>query len=141
MKIEAKIDRLVQKGNLMAIASVSLDGMFVVKGLKVMNGKKGLFVSMPQESYADKDGKMKYSNLFFGQTNAARDDLNSAVLDAYRMRMDPNYVPEKSHGQAYAQQGNFQRSYEPQYPCYQHREPQYPEWVGDYDDMLPMELR
>lgn len=34
MKIEAKIDRVLQSGKLKAIASVSLDGMFVVKGLK-----------------------------------------------------------------------------------------------------------
>ena len=57
MKLEARIDRMVQKGNVKAIASVSLDGMFVVKGLKVMDGKKGLFVSMPQESFQGTDGK------------------------------------------------------------------------------------
>ena len=49
MKIKAKIDRMVNAGNVKAIASVSLDGMFVVKNLKVMDGKKGLFVSMPQD--------------------------------------------------------------------------------------------
>ena len=38
MKLQARIDRVVQKGNVKAIASVSLDGMFVVKGLKVMDG-------------------------------------------------------------------------------------------------------
>ena len=43
MKLKAKIDRVVQKGNVKAIASVSLDGLFVVKNLKVMDGKKGLF--------------------------------------------------------------------------------------------------
>ena len=57
MKLEARIDRMVQKGNVKAIASVSLDGLFVVKGLKVMDGKKGLFVSMPQESFPGTDGK------------------------------------------------------------------------------------
>ena len=57
MKLEARIDRMVQKGNVKAIASVSLDGLFVVKGLKVMDGKKGLFVSMPQESFQGTDGK------------------------------------------------------------------------------------
>ena len=30
MKIKAKIDRMVNSGNVKAIASVSLDGMFVV---------------------------------------------------------------------------------------------------------------
>lgn len=61
MKIKAKIDRMVNVGNVKAIASVSLDGMFVVKNLKVMDGKKGLFVSMPQETYSGKDGQKKYS--------------------------------------------------------------------------------
>ena len=56
MKIKAKIDRMVNAGNVKAIASVSLDGMFVVKNLKVMDGRKGLFVSMPQETYCDMHG-------------------------------------------------------------------------------------
>ena len=72
MKLQARIDRMVQKGNVKAIASVSLDGMFVVKGLKVMDGKKGLFVSMPQESYPGKDGQKQYSNTFFALTNSAK---------------------------------------------------------------------
>lgn len=63
MKIKAKIDRMVNSGNVKAIASVSLDGMFVVKNLKIMDGKKGLFVSMPQETFSGKDGQKKYSNL------------------------------------------------------------------------------
>ena len=65
MKVEARIDRLVQKGNLKAIASITLDGMFVVKGLKVMDGRKGLFVSMPQETFSGKGGEKQYSNIFF----------------------------------------------------------------------------
>ena len=52
MKIKAKIDRMVNSGNVKAIASVSLDGMFVVKNLKIMDGRKGLFVSMPQETFS-----------------------------------------------------------------------------------------
>lgn len=129
MKIQAKIDRMINVGNVKAIASVSLDGMFVVKNLKVMDGRKGLFVSMPQESYSDREGKRKYSNTFFALTNSAKTDLQEAVLDAYNLRLDPKYTPK---------QRNPQQQYpEPQYP-----EPQYPEQqadlVGQYDDMLPM---
>lgn len=94
MKIEAKIDRVLQSGKLKAIASVSLDGMFVVKGLKVMDGKKGLFVSMPQEMFTGNDGKKQYSNLFFPTTNAAKEELQTAVLETYRQHMDPSYRPQ-----------------------------------------------
>ena len=65
MKIHAKIDRLVNGGATKAIASITLDNWYVVKGLRVVDGKKGLFVSMPQESYTDKGGEKKYSNIFF----------------------------------------------------------------------------
>lgn len=84
MKLEARIDRMVQKGNVKAIASVSMDGMFVVKGLKVIDGRKGLFVSMTQESYPGKNGQKQYSNTFFALTNSAKMQLQEAVLDAYK---------------------------------------------------------
>lgn len=82
MKIQAKIDRLVKGGSTKAIASVTLDSWYVVKGLRVVDGKKGLFVSMPQESYMDK-GEKKYSNIFFPITNAAKMELQDAVLKGY----------------------------------------------------------
>ena len=151
MKLQARIDRIVQKGNIKAIASVSLDGMFVVKGLKVMDSRKGLFVSMPQESFAGKDGQKQYSNTFFALTNSAKMQLQDAVLDAYRLSLDPNYVPKQSQGQHdYPQHIQHQREYyggqyqsqyqEPGYPDHQFDELEYPEFLGGSDDMLPMGL-
>ena len=90
MKIQAKIDRLVKGGSTKAIASVTLDSWFVVKGLRVVDGKKGLFVSMPQESYMDK-GEKKYSNIFFPITNAAKMELQDAVLKAYDQYLDQQH--------------------------------------------------
>ena len=148
MKIKARIDRMVNTGNVKAIASVSLDGMFVVKNLKVMDGKKGLFVSMPQETYPGKDGQKKYSNTFFALTNSAKLALQESVLQAYQQQIDPSYVPRQDYGeQSYEEQGfpqevQHQRDYYPQ-PQYsqQYPEPQYPDWVNECDDgMLPMEM-
>ena len=151
MKLQARIDRMVQKGNVKAIASVSLDGMFVVKGLKVMDGKKGLFVSMPQESFPGKDGQKQYSNTFFALTNSAKMQLQEVVLDAYKLSLDPNYVPKQSQGQHdYPQHIQHQRDYyggqyhqqypEPGYPDHQFGESEYPDFLVDSDDMLPMGL-
>ena len=143
MKLKAKIDRVVQKGNVKAIASVSLDGMFVVKNLKVMDGKKGLFVSMPQESFPGKDGQKQYSNTFFALTNSAKMQLQQVVLDAYQQHLDPKYVPRQGYsGQNYPQECQYQhdhypsQQYEPQYP-----ELQYPVWVNDWNvGMFPMDM-
>ena len=111
MKIKAKIDRMVNSGNVKAIASVSLDGMFVVKNLKIMDGKKGLFVSMPQETFPGKDGQKKYSNLFFALTNSAKLELQETVLQAYQQQIDPNYIPKQS----YEEQDDYTTHYCP--PC------------------------
>ena len=135
MKIKAKIDRMVNAGNVKAIASVSLDGQFVVKNLKIMDGKKGLFVSMPQEFFTGRDGQKKYSNVFFALTNAAKMDLQDAVLQAYQQQLHPSDAPQQTSSP------QTPRSYrERQYPEPQYPEPQYPDWAIDYGDMLPMEM-
>ena len=143
MNLKARIDRVVQKGNVKAIASVSLDGMFVVKNLKVMDGKKGLFVSMPQESYPGKDGQKQYSNTFFALTNSAKMQLQQVVLDAYQQHLDPKYVPQQGYsGQNYPQECQYQHDHYPsQQYVPQYQEPQYPDWVNDCNDgMLPMDM-
>ena len=139
MKIKAKIDRMVNSGNVKAIASVSLDGMFVVKNLKIMDGRKGLFVSMPQEPFPGKDGQKKYRTLFFALTNSAKLELQETVLQAYQQQIDPNYTPKQSYEEhGILQEVQRQREYYPQPP---YPEPQYPDWVNDCDDgMLPMEM-
>lgn len=95
MKIKAKIDRLVNSGSVKAIASISLDGLYVVKNLRVIDGAKGLFVACPQESYTGKDGNRKYSNVFFPITNMAKEDLQDAVLKAYTQCLNQQQEQEQ----------------------------------------------
>ena len=64
---------------ILANASVTFGGVFVVTGLKVIDGKKGAFVSMPQ--YKSKDGEWKDS--CFPITADFREELCEAVLEAY----------------------------------------------------------
>ena len=54
-------------------------GDFIVKGLRLVEGKKGLFVSMPQEK--SKDGK--WYNAFYPSTEEARKCLTDTVMAAY----------------------------------------------------------
>jgi len=55
-------------------------GDFIVKGLKIVQGQKGLFLSMPQDKA--KDGK--WYNSFYPVTKEARQSLNDLVLAAYQ---------------------------------------------------------
>lgn len=51
-KVE-KMYRLPDAGNLKAFADVAVNDALVIKGIRVLSGKKGLFVSMPQEQGKD----------------------------------------------------------------------------------------
>ena len=146
MKIQAKIDRVLQSGKLKAIASVSLDGMFVVKGLKVMDGQKGLFVSMPQEVFTGKNGNKQYSNLFFPVTNSAKEELQTAVLEVYRQHMDPAYRPQTTQSRGdnfYPEHDRYIREQvrqaESREPDYMNSE--YAATMGFSGELLPMYQR
>ncbi len=76
----ARLHRFNGEGATKAICDVSIADEFLVKGFRVVEGKKGLFVSAPREP--GKDGKW-YDNAF-PLTAKTREALNEAVLSAYR---------------------------------------------------------
>ena len=69
---------------ILANVSVTFGGVFVVTGIKVIDGKKGAFVSMPQ--YTSRDGEWKDS--CFPITADFREELSEAVLEAYEAEVE-----------------------------------------------------
>ncbi len=54
MKItDVRIRRVASSGKMKAVASITIDGVFVVHDIKVIEGEKGLFVAMPSKKTAD----------------------------------------------------------------------------------------
>ena len=84
MRVNAKITKIIDKSDssIKAFASVTLDGYFAVHGVKVCDGEKGLFVSMPSTSYTS-NGETKYRDTFHPITKGAREALTQEVLDKY----------------------------------------------------------
>lgn len=72
-----------------ALATVTIADCLVLTGLKIVNGKKGMFVSMPQRklSKPDKNGN-EYADIFFPVTHDFREELNNAILDEYDKKVD-----------------------------------------------------
>lgn len=66
-----------------AFASVTFDDCLVVTGITVIEGQKGLFVSMPQTKGKDADGKDKYFDIVFPTSKEGRQAITDAVLEAY----------------------------------------------------------
>ena len=85
MKLQARVNLFKnQTGNIKAFASVTLGGEYVINDLKVMDGSKGLWVSMPSKKGKDD----KYNDIFFPITKKARQDLFDCVLAEYEKKVN-----------------------------------------------------
>jgi len=62
-----------------AFCELLLLDTFVVKGLRVVDGKNGLFVSMPREK--GRDGK--WYNTFYPVSRDVQKDLEGLILEQY----------------------------------------------------------
>ncbi|MDR0915661.1 MAG: SpoVG family protein [Oscillospiraceae bacterium] len=76
------------QGNTRAFASVGIsvddEDLVAIRGIRVIDGERGLFVSMPQTQ--DKEGK--FHDTAFPLTGDLRREMNRAVLDAYAAALE-----------------------------------------------------
>jgi stage V sporulation protein G len=68
------------QGNTVAFANVGIENLVAISGIRVVNGEKGLFVTMPQNK--DKNGE--YHDVAFPINSELRKEVNKAVLGAFR---------------------------------------------------------
>ena len=70
---------LVDDPALKAIATLTFDSCFVVKGIKVVLGDRGLFVAMPSRRLPDGT----YQDVAYPSTREMTDRLRTLVLEQY----------------------------------------------------------
>ena len=71
---------------LKAFVSITLDGCFVIRGLKIIRGNKGLFVAMPSRKKPDGT----FQDLAHPINNATRDWMEEEILEKYRLELESN---------------------------------------------------
>ena len=80
-KLDVRVYPLTDQNNsTKAFASISVEDLIAIKGIRVVDGSKGLFVTMPQSR--DQDGN--YHDIAFPLTADLRKAVNKAVLDEYQ---------------------------------------------------------
>jgi|GEM_PF-459804 len=84
MKLDVRINSIKPNGAIRATASINMNDCFAVKNVKVMDGKNGMFVSMP--SYKSPTTG-EYREHCFPVTREFRDQLGSAVIGAYQQAL------------------------------------------------------
>ena len=66
--------------NTLGYADLTISNSFVIRNIRIVNGKKGMFIGMP--SHKTKSGK--YIDLFFPINQNARDMLTQKIIDKFR---------------------------------------------------------
>ena len=83
MKITVKINKTFTEGKIRAIATATFEDCYAVHGIKLIDGDKGRFMAMPSERWENKDGEVKYQDVFHPIHADARKALENEVFAAY----------------------------------------------------------
>ena len=62
-----------------AIASITIDGVFVVHDIKILEGEKGMFIAMPSRKSSDGE----FRDIAHPINTETREMLQSLILKAY----------------------------------------------------------
>lgn len=85
---------LQEEERLRAFVNVTLDGEFVVRGLKIIHGPNGYFVCMPSRKHTDGT----HRDICHPINNQSRETLERAVLSAYEQELRKNGSPVPETG-------------------------------------------
>ncbi|MFC1703552.1 septation protein SpoVG family protein [Candidatus Omnitrophota bacterium] len=75
-----RLHRLAGDSAMKAFADIIISDAILIKGLRVVEGKNGLFVSMPKQQGKDS----KWYDTIQPVTKEAREEISSIVLEAYK---------------------------------------------------------
>jgi stage V sporulation protein G len=89
-----------KENKLCAFANITFDSCFVVRGLKVLEGSKGLFVVMPSRKVKGDD----YRDIAHPITAEFKDYIQKEVLNAYEL-----FIEHQPQAQALDDDDPFER--------------------------------
>ena len=79
MKITAEIKKIFDEGKVKAAASITIEDIFVVRNVRLVDGAYGLFISMPSH----KNAQGEYKSICFPICNELRLQIFDTVKAAY----------------------------------------------------------
>lgn len=83
------------KGKTLAFASIAIDEIAAIRGIRVISGAKGMFVTMPQSQ----DNSGTYHDLAFPLSADLRKEINTSVLNEFgrQVNLDPEQRGYETH--------------------------------------------
>ena len=72
-----------RKGPTKAYANLTFDEVFVIRSIKIVEGKNGLFVSMPARRLRDGE----FQDVCFPITAEFRQDIQDKIIESYKQEI------------------------------------------------------
>lgn len=76
---DIRIRKIDKEGKMKAVASITLDDVFVIHDIKIIDGEKGLFIAMPSKKSTDGE----YRDIAHPINSETRDSIQKQILEAY----------------------------------------------------------
>lgn len=83
---DVRVRRIAKDGKMKAVVSITIDNVFVVHDIKVIEGEKGLFIAMPSKKSADGE----FRDIAHPINSETRARLESIILERYRQSLEPD---------------------------------------------------
>lgn len=80
---DVRVRKMTKEGKMKAVVSITLDDVFVVHDIKVVEGEKGLFIAMPSR----KAGDGEYRDIAHPINSDTRTMIQQTVLAAYEQSL------------------------------------------------------
>ncbi len=80
---DVRVRKVSKEGKMKAIVSITIDEVFVVHDIKVIEGDKGLFIAMPSRKTAEGE----YKDIAHPINSDTRVRIQQIILDSYEMAM------------------------------------------------------
>ena len=77
---DVRVRKITKEGKMRAIVSITIDEEFVIHDIKVIEGEKGLFITMPSRKAADGE----YRDIAHPINSATREKIQNLVLEKYQ---------------------------------------------------------
>ena len=87
---DVRVRKITKEGKMKAVVSITLDDVFVVHDIKVIEGDKGLFIAMPSKKAADGE----YRDIAHPINAKTRETIQQLILDAYEKALSEPEVEE-----------------------------------------------
>ncbi len=76
---DVRVRKMTKESKMKAVVSITIDDVFVVHDIKVIDGEKGLFIAMPSRKSTDGE----YRDIAHPINSETRDGIQKIILESY----------------------------------------------------------